>query len=470
MVENKRISPIVLATALRVADIALILLSGLACYYIRYPYREPLPAEWSALIIVTFTAAYVFHFCRLYDPERLIVRPYQARRILLASLTVVLVTLAIGYLTKTSADYSRTWISMWAGSALLLIFLVRAYFGYRLSRWHDKGWLTRRVAIVGAGEQGQLLLNHISAAADSGVSLVGLFDDRRSRVPSQICGIAVRGTVDDLLKLINSEDIDEVIVALPWSAIDRLRDVMTKLRAAPIDVRLCPEGVAYQFPNASYSKAWGVGMLDAYERPLKNWHSVTKRIEDRLFAVLILLFVAPLMLSIAIAIRLETRGPILFRQRRYGFSNELIEVYKFRTLYFDQTDWNDEKQVTKNDPRVSKVGAFLRRSGLDELPQLFNVLKGEMSIVGPRPHPTQTKAGGMLFEDVVLEYFSRHRVKPGITGWAQVNGWKGETDTKEKIQRRVEHDLYYIDRWSVWFDLKIILLTPRAMFSSKYRH
>ena len=208
-------------------------------------------------------------------------------------------------------------------------------------------------------------------------------------------------------------------------------------------------------------------MLNIYDRPMSNWASVVKSIEDRVLAVILLIFIMPLMLIIAIAIKLDSRGPVLFKQRRYGFSNELFEVYKFRSLHHDAMDTDAETLVTRDDKRVTRVGAFLRRSNLDELPQFFNVLKGNMSIVGPRAHAIKAKAGEHLYQTVVKQYFARHRVKPGITGWAQVHGWHGETDTEEKIERRVEHDLYYIEKWSLWLDLKIIFMTPFTMFFSK---
>ena len=172
-----------------------------------------------------------------------------------------------------------------------------------------------------------------------------------------------------------------------------------------------------------------------------------------------MLFRSPVLLVISVAIKLDSRGPVLFRQKRYGFNNNLIDVYKFRTMYHDKQDDDAEKLTTRDDPRVTRVGAFLRRTSLDELPQFFNVLKGDMSVVGPRPHPIKAKAAGRLYDKVVQEYAMRHRVKPGITGWAQVNGWRGETDTEEKIMKRVEHDLYYIDNWSLLFDFRIILQT-----------
>ncbi len=173
------------------------------------------------------------------------------------------------------------------------------------------------------------------------------------------------------------------------------------------------------------------------------------------------------MAAVALAIRLDSRGPVLFKQKRYGFNNELIEVYKFRSMYADRCDAAAPRLVTKDDPRVTQVGRFIRKTSLDELPQLFNVLKGNLSLVGPRPHAVSAKADDRLYGEVVDGYFARHKVKPGITGWAQINGWRGETDTKEKILKRVEHDLYYIENWSVLFDLYILLKTPSSLLKTE---
>jgi exopolysaccharide biosynthesis polyprenyl glycosylphosphotransferase len=195
---------------------------------------------------------------------------------------------------------------------------------------------------------------------------------------------------------------------------------------------------------------------------------VAKACFDRIVGSILLVLLSPIMLAVALAIKLDSPGPALFRQKRYGFNNELIEVFKFRSMYVDQTDADAAKLTTRDDPRVTRVGRFIRKTSLDELPQLINVaVKGNLSLVGPRPHAVQAKADNRLYEQVVDGYFARHRVKPGITGWAQVNGWRGETDTQEKLERRVEHDLFYIENWSVIFDLYILMLTPFRLFSTE---
>ena len=205
-------------------------------------------------------------------------------------------------------------------------------------------------------------------------------------------------------------------------------------------------------------------VLDVFDRPIADWDVVMKWLFDKAVGGLALIAALPVMAIVALAVRLDSRGPALFKQKRYGFNNELIEVYKFRSMYVDQADATASKLVTKGDPRVTRVGRFIRKTSLDELPQLLNVvLKGNLSLVGPRPHAVHAKAVDRLYDEAVDGYFARHRVKPGITGWAQINGWRGETDNDEKIQRRVEHDLYYIENWSVLFDLYILAMTPFAL-------
>ena len=219
-----------------------------------------------------------------------------------------------------------------------------------------------------------------------------------------------------------------------------------------------------RFRPRSYSYVGRVPVLDLFDKPIADWDVVIKLAFDKIVGALALIALSPVLLATAIAIKLDSPGPVLFKQRRYGFNNELVEVFKFRSMYADKTDATAAKLVTRDDPRVTRVGRFIRKTSLDELPQLFNVvLKGNLSLVGPRPHAVHAKAADRQYDEVVDGYFARHRVRPGITGWAQVNGWRGETDTQEKIQQRVEHDLYYIENWSVLFDLYILAMTPFAL-------
>jgi Undecaprenyl-phosphate glucose phosphotransferase len=258
--------------------------------------------------------------------------------------------------------------------------------------------------------------------------------------------------------------IDLVIFALPVSAENRILQMLKKLWVLPVDIRLAAHSNKLRFRPRAYSYIGGVPVLDVLDKPITDWDVVMKWLFDKIVGSAILLLAAPLMLVTALAIKLDCRGPVLFRQKRYGFNNELIEVYKFRSMYVEQCDPTAMKLVQRGDSRVTRVGAFIRKTSIDELPQLFNVVfKGNLSLVGPRPHAVHAKAENRLYDEAVDGYFARHRVKPGITGWAQISGWRGETDTHEKIQRRVEHDLYYIENWSVLFDLFILAKTPFAL-------
>jgi exopolysaccharide biosynthesis polyprenyl glycosylphosphotransferase len=232
----------------------------------------------------------------------------------------------------------------------------------------------------------------------------------------------------------------------------------------PLDIRLSAHTNKLRFRPRSYSYIGNVPVLDVFDRPIADWDVVMKWLFDKIVGTLALIAALPVMALVALAIKLDSKGPVLFKQRRYGFNNEMVEIYKFRSMYVDQADATAKKLVTRDDPRVTRVGRFIRKTSLDELPQLFNVVfSGNLSLVGPRPHAVHAKAEDRLYDEAVDGYFARHRVKPGLTGWAQINGWRGETDSHEKIKRRVEHDLFYIENWSILFDLYILARTPFAL-------
>jgi Undecaprenyl-phosphate glucose phosphotransferase len=264
--------------------------------------------------------------------------------------------------------------------------------------------------------------------------------------------------------LIQAGDADLVIIALPEAASRRIAAIMSRMSGIAVDIRLAPDTARFYRPDARVSSIGGLPFLHLRDKPISGMAAAAKRAEDLVLGVPLLCLVAPLMLLVALAIRLDSPGPVLFVQPRLGFNNRLIRVRKFRTMHGGASDERGSLQAVRGDVRVTRVGRFLRRTSLDELPQLINVVGGSMSLVGPRPHALGTAAAGLPFEAAAAEYESRHRVKPGITGWAQVRGWRGETDTVEKLRRRVEHDLHYIAHWSLWFDLRILALTVSAVF------
>jgi len=331
-----------------------------------------------------------------------------------------------------------------------------------------QGRFCKRIAIVGGGRVADDALHALEASRDLEIEVIGLFDDRDEvRSPQSAHQHKKMGTITDLATYARNNRVDLIIVAIPLSAEARLLHILKRLWELPVDIRISGKASSLKFSSKAYTYIGRLPLLAMFDRPLMGWGLFLKNVFDRVIASVALVVLAPVMLAVAAAIRLESKGPVLFKQKRYGFNNELIEVFKFRSMYANRCDAHATTLVSKGDPRVTRVGRFIRKTSLDELPQLFNVLTGQLSLVGPRPHATQAKAADTLYEQVVDGYFARHRVRPGITGWAQVNGWRGETDTREKIEQRVKHDLDYIDNWSLMFDVKILARTPFALLKSE---
>lgn len=331
-----------------------------------------------------------------------------------------------------------------------------------------QGRFRKRIAIVGGGRVADDALHALEASHDLEIEVIGLFDDRDGvRSPQATHGHKKMGTIIDLATYARNNRVDLIIVAIPLSAEARLLYILKRLWELPVDIRISGKASSLKFSSKAYTYIGRLPLLAVFDRPLMGWGLFLKNVFDRVIASTAIVVLAPVMLAVAVAIRLESKGPVLFKQKRYGFNNEMIEVFKFRSMYANRCDANAATLVSKDDPRVTRVGRIIRKTSLDELPQLFNVLTGQLSLVGPRPHATQAKAADTLYEQVVDGYFARHRVRPGITGWAQINGWRGETDTREKIEQRVKHDLDYIDHWSLMFDVKILARTPFALLKSE---
>jgi Undecaprenyl-phosphate glucose phosphotransferase len=326
----------------------------------------------------------------------------------------------------------------------------------------------KRVAIAGGGRAAEEAIRLLEESRSLDIEIVGLFDDRfDERSPESVRAHRKIGRIAELAQFARQARVDLIVVAIPLSAEARLLHILKRLWELPVDIRISGQASALKLSPRAYTYLGKLPLLAVFDRPLRGWSGFLKGAMDRTLAALAIVALAPLMLVVALAIKLESKGPVFFRQKRYGFNNELIEIFKFRSMYTERCDADAARLVTKDDPRVTTVGRFIRKTSIDELPQLFNVLTGELSLVGPRPHATQAKAANALYEQVVDGYFARHKVKPGITGWAQVNGWRGETDTREKLEQRVKHDLEYIDRWSLGFDLLILLRTPFCLFKTQ---
>jgi Undecaprenyl-phosphate glucose phosphotransferase len=321
--------------------------------------------------------------------------------------------------------------------------------------------------VFGAGQQGADLAHRIQQSREPWTNVIGIFDERSTRIAEEFEGQGVRAGIKEMIEFGREQQADEVVIALPWGAESRILEVIQAASVLPVQISLCPELTRDELLHPELWVGSGVDhdmpVLTVLKKPVEGWPAVGKKAFDLIVGSLLTLAALPLMAAIALLIKLDSRGPVLFKQERFGFNNQLIDVYKFRTMKVDQSDYAADQLTQKNDPRVTRVGAFLRRWSLDELPQLFNVLGGTMSIVGPRPHAVNAKAGGTLYGEVIAEYAVRHKVKPGITGWAQVNGWRGNTETEDDLLGRVRHDLYYIEHWSIMLDAIIVARTAWAV-------
>ncbi len=367
--------------------------------------------------------------------------------------------LMLAFVLKVSAIYSRRLIVLWAVAAPTVMLATRVarnrYERARPSR-------TRSLAFFGSGQTARRMAEHLHANPWAGYKVIGVYEDRE---PGRVTqgGMPLLGSSEALLHDARAGRIDEIYITLPMHAQRRIVELVNALSDTTVSVFVVPDGFIFDMMQASWSEVAGYPIISIYDTPFYGVDGSFKRLEDLLLASAIIVLISPLLLLIALGVKLSSPGPILFRQRRYGLNGRIVEVWKFRTMTVAE-DGEHVVQATRGDARVTRLGAFLRSHSLDELPQFFNVLQGRMSIVGPRPHAV---AHNEQYRRIIHGYMVRHKVKPGITGWAQINGWRGETDTVEKMRKRVEFDLYYVRNWSFMLDLRIIALTVIKGFRNK---
>ena len=418
------------------------------------------------ILVVTLFANVLFNAARTHRISAYRTAMQQTGRVLAGWSLVFIVLMTLAFLFKSSELVSRVWLVTWYVFGALVLVVFRLSLRAVVLEWTKEGRLKRRSVIVGGGHDAEVLVDAIRKSAGADVRLLGLFDDRDDvRSPDSVAGLPKLGRVADLLEFARQTRVDLVIVSMPLSAEKRVLEMLTQLWVLPVDIRLSAHMSKLRFTSKAYSYVGDVPVFDMVDRPISDWNLVFKWIFDKLVALTALILLSPVMIATAIAIKLDSKGQVFFKQKRHGFNNELIEIYKFRSMRTDMLDATASKLVTKDDPRVTRVGKFIRKTSIDELPQFFNVLRGELSVVGPRPHALAAKADNILYYEAVEGYFARHKVKPGITGWAQIHGWRGETDTVDKIMQRVQHDLYYIEKWSILLDIYIVFMTPFSLFS-----
>jgi len=464
------ITPGVLGGCVRLIELALTVISAIA---VALAYIPDSGKVWTTSYLITIgvtsaLAIVVFEVMGLYRSWDSASVLRQLPRFAMGwTLTFGFLETALFFL-KYGREISRGWVALWYVFGLVVLVAGRLALAHYLTIWARDGRLNRRAVIYGSGDVTADVIAQLEADAGVDIRIAGIFDDRAdARAPATIAGYPRLGGLSSLVLFCRATRVDLVIVALPIAAEKRLATVVRELSVLPADVKLPAKATTIRFSARTYSHIGTVAMIDLYDKPITGWGTIVKWAFDKIVATVALVLLAPVMLAIAAAIKIDSRGPVFFRQKRYGFNNELIEVWKFRSMFTEACDPSARQLVTRHDPRVTRVGRFIRKTSLDELPQLFNVMNGELSLVGPRPHALEAKAAGELYDDVVDGYFARHKVKPGITGWAQINGWRGETDTPEKIEKRVEHDLYYIENWSLLLDIYILARTPGSLFKTE---
>mgnify|MGYP001185110147 CR=1 FL=1 len=419
-------------------------------------YGTPMEREYMmASLVVLVAFLYISESFGLYRSWRVGHFSDMILTVLVCISIAFFLAVMLAFLLKHSEHFSRVTIVLWFLLSSFFSFLWRFLKRQYIKARHKAGHNIKRVAIIGATNSGNNLLTEIEKRDELGYEVIGVYDDRHA---SRVFGdspLNVTDKIDEIITLARNSQVDIVFIALPLKAEKRIADILLRLGDTTVDVHYIPDFLISSLLGSRFANVGDVDVLSVFESPYLGAKEWIKRTEDILISTVILCLIAVPALIIAIGIKLTSPGPVLFKQRRYGLRGEEIIVWKFRTMSVMENS-DTVAQATKGDARVTKFGHFLRRTSLDEFPQFFNVLAGSMSIVGPRPHAV---AHNEEYRGKIRYYMLRHKVKPGVTGWAQINGWRGETDTLDKMENRVKFDLQYIKDWSVWFDLKIIFLT-----------
>ncbi len=463
---RRRVPVAVFTGAGRLVDVLALLVAGLAAcasigiVHLHYGAHllSVFVGDWMVLTSLSYTGAY--RISRLRHP--------------LAQLFCILFSVMIGmacvdlclFLEYNMVLPREPFPEIWAACTAFVLLASHGIGGLLVVRWSASGRMRRNVAVIGVSELSRNLIAGIGAAPNTDLHVVGIYDDN---VPAHTvhAGVPVLGRVSDLLDHGREQSLDTIVVAGSVQEATHVQMVCSQLSSAIADVYLLTDVAGRNLGSPIFADITDRVVVMIRRRPLDDWQIIQKMLFDRVGSLVAILALSPLLLTLALLVRLSGPGPIIFRQERVGFNNKTFICFKFRSMHHNRCDTGEIFQATRHDPRVTWIGRWLRKLSLDELPQLFNVLLGDMSLVGPRPHAPATKAGDRYFQDIVTDYAVRHRVKPGISGWAQVNGWRGETRTVEQLQSRIDHDLHYIENWSMVFDIKILVLTVLRELKSK---
>lgn len=421
---------------------------------IAWGYDETLTGYYLVLMIITFfISSYIYEQTSIYSRWRNGNMLAYVRDTFLGWGIIVAILLLLGYATKLSYQFSEQVILTWFIVTPLALLVSHITVRIITDKLRKSGSL-RSAVIVGANDTSLKLARRIAEFPYLLIDIRGFFDVRAGARIKEGLGTQL-GEITDVASYARKHNIQMIFISLPMSAQPRIREILDDLHDTTASIYFLPDVNVFDLMRAHFNNVGGIPVVAICESPFSGIDSVVKNVSDFILASLILLLLSPLMLVIALAVKLTSPGPAIFKQRRYGLNGEEIIVYKFRSMTVSE-DGSQITQAHKNDTRITRIGAFLRRTSLDELPQFINVLQGRMSIVGPRPHAV---AHNELYRKLIKGYMLRHKVRPGITGWAQVNGLRGETEVLEKMQARIEFDLHYLQNWSIWLDLWIIIRT-----------
>ena len=444
--------PLTLAVLVRMlleAAVAIGTLAAAAWYF-----REPFAGPYIILSLLVFSLTFPGHAPRGTSAGAI------ARDVLAGWILIVGLLVTLGWATGTLGSFDEQVLLAWVAFTPVATFAAHMLVPVLVPRLMRAEGMNRVAVIVGAGSLGRKLAERIRSTPFLGVEIGGFFEDRAADRLGDLPPEQVLGSVDQLAEYVKAHKVDMIYLAMPMASQPRILKLLDELCDTTASVYFAPDIFLFDLIQARMDTVGGMPVLAVCETPFYGVNGIVKRVSDVILASLIMVLIAPVLAAIAAGVKLSSPGPVLFRQRRYGLDGQEILVYKFRSMTVTE-DGGVIRQATKNDARVTPFGAFIRKTSLDELPQFINVLQGRMSIVGPRPHAI---AHNEMYRKLIKSYMIRHKVKPGITGWAQVNGLRGETETVEKMKARVEYDLDYLRNWSLRLDLRIIWKTIFVVF------
>jgi len=450
----------VLNFVLRLTDLLLVLVCGMLSYNYSAAFEtytaagvHGVPEHYLKVILLAVViTAFIFPLFTIYRVWRGSSTLTEIKYLTMAWLIVGFTLTGLAFITKSGADYSRSWIGLWFVSSWLMLVGVRVILRIVLRWLRSSGYNHRHIVIVGTGEQAAVVADRLRFTSWFGLEISALFGTDSSKLPSWLKEKRIISDITELRSYVDQGGVDQVWISLPHSEEETIRNVISALDGSVAEIRYVPDIFEYQLMHHSLSEIAGVPVVNISYSAIDGMNEIVKTVEDYVLSAILLLLASPLMLLIAIGVKLSSPGPILYRQRRVGWNGQEFTMFKFRSMPVEAEKETGPVWASKMDKRATRFGSFLRKTSLDELPQLFNVLKGEMSLIGPRPERPMFVE---KYKDEIPHYMKKHLVKAGLTGWAQVHGWRGNTS----LHTRIEHDLYYIENWSLWLDIKIIIMT-----------